>query len=244
MLPRMVTLAALCGVIAAGGGNGAPPNPTYQHYIAGQRGYLAVVKRSANLAGDIAPAEAIVASMPPDAIGRIDALGIPLLVAADDERRNRSQWTTVGTDWTRYALPDSCCRTPDRSKARLRASARKRCAETAFQTVDGAVARTGRATQRGIPNAVGIVPIGVDEYRGVLLASTGTRLPVVWQRQWVGQRGDPLASDPIDTHRHRFSLRRLVGARYWSIAAWSGADRANAWTDRAGCVAALTPAGA
>ncbi len=236
-------VAAVLATVLAGNGPGGPAEQALRHYLASQRDYLATVRKDAQLAGEVAPAMAIIAGMPPDAINRIDALGYPLLVAADNERANRAQWATVGTDWTRYSLPDGCCRTPYESHVRLRVASRRQCDETVFRTEDGAIERTGRATQPGIPPGIGIVPIGVDEYRGTLLTATGARLPVTWARSWSGERGDPRMQDPIGLRRHRFTLRRLAGARYWTVSAWSGAGKGEggpSWADRAGCIAATS----
>lgn len=226
---------------AAACGQAAPSSPAYDRYLASQRSYIVEVSKRPQLAAELPRAKAIVAGMSAASIARLEALGYPLLVAADEEAATRGFWPTTGTDWTLYALPHGCCRSPAQSKALLRRSGAGICRDTVFRVVGGSVARAGRATQPGRSYGVGIIPFGIDDYRGVLTTDTHERLPVVWERGWSGMQGNRLADDPLDDQIHRFALRRLAGAHYWTVVTWFGrpaAPSSGLPTDRRSCLAA------
>jgi hypothetical protein len=112
-----------------------------------------------------------------------------------------------------------------------------------YASVEGRIARSGRRVQRSHQGVVGIIPLGRDQYAGLLETRDGKRLPVTWDRHWSGERGDPLTLDPVNGRPHRFRLLRLSGARYWYVADWSGKqpDPNSYLLTPANCLAELGP---
>lgn len=166
----------------------------------------------------------------------------PLLFAAEMEKRTVFDSKTEGTDWTIYGPLDGCCGTSAEAFIRRR-MVEATCRDTVFRSVRGSVARGGREVRPVPQSAVGVIPFGVDAYRGTLVTGAGERLSIVWERQWLGNPGDREGSDPLDAGAHTFDLRRLAGARHWTATNWSGrldGSPTSTYADRAGCIAYLT----
>lgn len=210
----------------------------YRYWVANEE-YLEALRKFPEHAGEEEKARRLLASLSESQIGRIVQNNIPPFVAAQSELQARVSWSAEGVDWTRY-LVHYDLRQHEQSAAE-HDRAERVCADMRIMIVKGHVARSGRQVRKLPGSIIGVVPVGLDQYAGVLVAETGRRIPVTWVRQWSVDPGNPRLLDPVDAESHTYQLQRLAGGRYWSIIHWAGRpmNKGAFLLTRENCVAAL-----
>lgn len=237
----------IAGLMLAGSISGCNPIDTssrpggseiFRHYWARELAYLKTWEEDPNFKPqrtkyleDLIRSRNIILSMRDDQIIRLTKLGYPAFWAASTEREYREVFQYQGVDWTLYADPYGGFQTTQEAERWQARNDVRRCADTTFRTVEGAVSGVGRMPQDGPPWDNGVVPGGTSHYLGTLVATNGKKSPVVWARRWGGltRFEARFQNDTLDTNRHRFILAKLRGARNWTVVSetgnWADTDR-------------------